>query len=214
MQSAPPVPGKVGLPSSLMMRPSRFFASTPHPEGHSRHEVAKYVATPGMISSGVVTRERSSPAGRLQPLAAATAPEVAMTLKNDLRSIWPPGPLIDSSRSKGPQAKVEGWLRSARPHVSGPKPCEPYHVPFKTVKRQPREKRLGASAPSSAERVESLPTGARGLVEITVAVRERDERGFELRRSEKDAALEHAVKEARVAGGVGPLCRCVVGHRA
>ena len=124
--------------------------------------------------------ESSSPAGRLQPLAAATAPEVAMTLKNDLRSIWPPGPLIDSSRSKGPQAKVEGWLRSARPHVSGPKPCEPYHVRLKTVKNETAAMSLGASAPASAERVESLPTGARGLVEILVAVREGDERRLEL----------------------------------
>ena len=44
-------------------------------------------------------------------------------------------------------------------------------------------------------------------------MREGDERRFELRRSEKDAALEHAVEEARVAGGVCPLRRCVVGHR-
>ena len=64
--------------------------------------------------------------------------------------------------------------------MSGPKPCEPYHVPFKTVKNETAEKSLGASAPASAERVESLPTGARGLVEILVAVREGDERRLEL----------------------------------
>ncbi len=81
------MPGKLGFPSSLMMRPSRFFAITPQPDGHSRHTVEKYEATPGTISSGGVTSESSSPAGREQPLAAAAAPEVAMTLKNDRRSI-------------------------------------------------------------------------------------------------------------------------------
>ena len=64
--------------------------------------------------------------------------------------------------------------------MSGPKPCEPYHVPFKTVKNETAEKSLGASAPTSADGVENLPTGPRGLVQITVAVREGDERRLEL----------------------------------
>src|SRR5262245_26753634 len=52
------------------------------------------------------------------------------------------------------------------------------------------------------------------LLHHLVVVRQRDERGLELRWGQVDLAVEHGVKEARVAGGVGMLLgRGVVGDR-
>src|SRR4029453_2153137 len=50
------------------------------------------------------------------------------------------------------------------------------------------------------------------LVDLGLAVRERDERGLELRRREVDAAREHRVEEAGEALRVGPLRGRVVRH--
>ncbi len=76
-----------------MTRPSRFLATSPQPLGHSRHTVEKYAGTPGTMLSGGTTYGSSVPAEGLQPPAAAAAPVVATTLKNDRRSIT----LIQSS---------------------------------------------------------------------------------------------------------------------
>ena len=54
-QSRPLLPGWLRLPSSLMMRPSRFLASTPQWAEHSLHCVANQVGTPGTICSGCTT---------------------------------------------------------------------------------------------------------------------------------------------------------------
>src|SRR5215468_967218 len=94
MHSAPALIGWSGLPSSLTIRPSRFFATSPQPAGHSRHTVEKYAGMPGVMFSGGVTAERYFSGGAPQPLATA-APDAATILKNARRSIA----LIDLFRS-------------------------------------------------------------------------------------------------------------------
>src|SRR5262245_19639067 len=68
-----------------------------------------------MISSGGVTIENRSPAGRLQPLAAEATPDVAITMKNDRRSSPVPDPLIASSRTRAEDVKSR-----RRSPLSGP----------------------------------------------------------------------------------------------
>ena len=48
--------------------------------------------------------------------------------------------------------------------------------------------------------------------DITLGVRRREEPGFELRRREIDAAVEHRMEEAAVGGGVGFERGLEVGH--
>src|SRR5207244_6884210 len=76
-----------GFPASFTTRPSRFFAITPQPAGHSRHTVANHAATPGTSCSGGGTRGRIFPAVRWQPVTAAVAPLAVTTRKKSRRFI-------------------------------------------------------------------------------------------------------------------------------
>src|SRR5262245_3220681 len=85
MHSAPRLTGCSGFPSTLMIRPSRFLASTPQPAGHSRQTVAKYEVAPGTIWGLGVTMDRMVSPVCWQPAVAAAAPEVVMILKKSRR---------------------------------------------------------------------------------------------------------------------------------
>src|SRR3989442_13317498 len=70
------------------MRPSRFFARTPHPAGHSRQTVANHEATPGTICSFGTTRGRMVSLACWQPPVAAAAPDTVTILKKSRRFIY------------------------------------------------------------------------------------------------------------------------------
>src|SRR5688572_5350925 len=84
--SAPRFSGCSGFPSSLMARPSRVSAMTPHAAAHSRQVVAKYVETPGTVWSGLTRYGMSRPASLgPQPAAAAPAPVTPRIFRNSRR---------------------------------------------------------------------------------------------------------------------------------
>src|SRR5439155_3235594 len=87
-------------------------------------------------------------------------------------------------------------------------PCEPYHQHSKRVNECEHALSfeiggVSRTPPLSNGRGDAFRRGARGVVEIRVRVRERDERRLELRRRKVDAALEHPVEERGVALLVG-----------
>src|SRR2546427_2667793 len=70
------------------MRPSRFFARTPQPAGHSRQTVANHEATPGTICSFGTTSGRMDSVACWQPPVAAAAPDAVTILKKSRRFIY------------------------------------------------------------------------------------------------------------------------------
>src|SRR2546428_5231043 len=70
------------------MRPSRFFARTPQPAGHSRQTVANHAATPGTICSFGTTSGRIDSVACWQPAVAAAAPDAVTILKKSRRFIY------------------------------------------------------------------------------------------------------------------------------